>query len=79
MVLRVWNAILISVRLKMFVINVVSLPVYVNVSHFCFPIGLGSVCLLSFRQVVSVDGLGMSCFLQDVVDDFFFSLVLSCR
>jgi len=49
MVLLVRNAILMFVRLKMFVINVVSLPVYVNVVHFCFSIGLGSVCLLSFR------------------------------
>ena len=49
MVLLVRNAILMFVRLKMFVIKVVSLPVYVNVAHFCFSIGLGSVCLLSFR------------------------------
>jgi hypothetical protein len=49
MVLLVRNAILMFVRLKMFVINVVSLPVYVNVAHFCFSIGLVSVCLLGFR------------------------------
>jgi len=49
MVLLVWNAILMLVCRKMFVINVVSLPVYVNVAHFCFSIGLGSICFLSFR------------------------------
>jgi len=37
------------VRLKMFVINVVSPPMYVNVAHFCFSIGLGSFLFLSFR------------------------------
>jgi len=40
MVLLVRNAILMFVCLKMFVINVVSLPVYVNVAHLCFSIGL---------------------------------------
>jgi len=49
MVLLVRNAILMFVHLKMFVINVISLPVYINVAHFCFSIGLGSVCFLSFR------------------------------
>jgi len=48
-VLLVRNAILMLVRLKMFVINVVSLPVYVNVAHFCFSFGLFSICFLSFR------------------------------
>ena len=49
MVLLVQNAILMLVRLKMFVIYVVSLPVYVNVANFCFSIGLGSISSLSFR------------------------------
>jgi hypothetical protein len=35
-VLLVRNAILMLVRLKMFVTNAVSLPMYVNVAHFCF-------------------------------------------
>jgi hypothetical protein len=37
------------VCLKMFVINVVSLPMYVNVPHFLFYFGLGSFCFLGFR------------------------------
>jgi hypothetical protein len=41
------NAILMFVRLKMFVINVVSLPVYVNVAHFSFLLGL-VLCVSSF-------------------------------
>jgi hypothetical protein len=49
-VLLVQNAILKLVHLKMFVINVISLPMYVNVAHFCFPLGLGSFCFLSFRM-----------------------------
>jgi hypothetical protein len=41
MVFCVRNAILMLVRLKMFVIKVVSLLVLVNVAHFCFSVGLG--------------------------------------
>ena len=48
-VFLVQKAIFMLVRLKMFVINVVSFPVYVNVAHFCFSMGFGSVCFLSLR------------------------------
>jgi hypothetical protein len=48
-VLLVRNVVLMLVCLKMFMINVVSLPMYVNVAHFCFSIGLGSSGFLSFR------------------------------
>ena len=48
MLLLVRNAILMLIRLKMFVINVVSLPVNVNVAHFCFSVGLGSFCFIGF-------------------------------
>ena len=56
------NAILMLVRLKMFVINVVSLPMYVNLVHFCFYIGLGSFVFPALGWTVSVGGFGTNCF-----------------
>ena len=46
----VQNAILSSVRLKMFVIYEVSLPVYVKLAHFC--VGRGVTCFLVLRGFV---------------------------
>ena len=46
-VLLVRNAILMLVCLKIFVINVISVPMDVNVAHFCFSVGLGSFFFFS--------------------------------
>ena len=69
--LLVRNAILMLVCLKIFVINVISVPMDVNVAHFCFSVGLGSFFFffffLSFFSpvlgwMVSVGRLGMNYF-----------------
>ena len=64
MVLFVFSAILSFVFLNMFIINVVSLPVYVKVTHLCVAL---SVCLsdvvvgLLWVGVLCVYGWGIHC------------------
>ena len=63
-VFLVRKAILILVRLKMFVINVVSFPMYVNVAHFCFSLDFGSVCFLCLKLGAFCGWAGNELFLR---------------
>jgi len=52
------------VRLRMFVINVFSFPMYVNVAHFCFSMGFGSVCFLCLKLGAFCGWAGNELFLR---------------
>ena len=66
------NAILSSVRLKMFVIYEVSLPMYVKLAHFC--VGRGVTCFLVLR----VGGL-CGCIGKELLCNMLWMMFSSCR
>jgi len=75
-VLLVRNAILMFVRLKMFVKNVVSLPMYVNVAHFLLFYLAGFLLFSRFQAGRFLWADLQRIVFRDVVDDLFSLLIV---